>query len=128
MFCPQCGSQNSNSAKTCSACGAPFDNPYQSSMAGPGPMGSNANVPSYLPQAILCTICCCLPFGIVAIVYAAQVGSKLSLGDYEGARISSDSARTWCWIAFGVGLVSNLLFGVAQFGFIGLNHAVHFGR
>ncbi|WP_257999941.1 CD225/dispanin family protein [Fischerella thermalis] len=27
------------------------------------------NVPTYLPQAILTTVFCCLPFGIVAIVY-----------------------------------------------------------
>src|SRR5882724_11600119 len=26
-------------------------------------------VPNYLVQSILCTLCCCLPFGIVAIVY-----------------------------------------------------------
>src|SRR5438093_12052328 len=30
-------------------------------------------VPNYLIQAILVTLCCCLPFGIPAIVYAAQV-------------------------------------------------------
>jgi Interferon-induced transmembrane protein len=72
MFCPQCGSQNSNNATTCAAGGAPLGNPYQSSMAGPGSFQPGSNIPSYLPQAILSTICCCLPFGIVAIVYAAQ--------------------------------------------------------
>ncbi|NER07984.1 MAG: CD225/dispanin family protein [Okeania sp. SIO3C4] len=38
---------------------------------------SKENVPSYLTQAILITVFCCLPFGIVAIVYAAQVNSRL---------------------------------------------------
>jgi hypothetical protein len=127
MFCPHCGSQNSNTAKACTACGTPFDNPYQSSMAGPGPVGPGVNIPSYLAPAIMSTVCCCLPFGIVAIVYAAQVNGKISGGDYEGARRSSDSAKMWCWVAFGVGLVSNLLIWAAQMSFIGL-HGARFGR
>ncbi len=101
MFCPHCGSQNSNSATVCSACGMPFDNPYQASMAEPSPMYRGGDVPTYLVQAILTTIFCCQPFGIVAIVYAAQVGSKLAAGDYVGARQSSDSAKMWCWIGVG---------------------------
>lgn len=124
MFCPQCGSQNSNSATVCSACGAPMDNPYQASLAGAGPMGPGVDIPSYLAQAILTTLCCCLPFGIVAIVFAAQVKSKISVGDYEGARRSSDSARMWCWIAFGLGLVSNIIVGVLRTN-LNVNH---FGR
>jgi hypothetical protein len=130
MFCPHCGSQNSNSATICTACGMPFEqqNPYQSSMAGPGPIHPGVDIPSYLVPAILTTICCCMPFGIVAIVYAAQVSGKLSGGDYEGARQSSNSAKMWCWIAFGVGLVSNILIWSAQMSFVGFNRGVHFGR
>ena len=114
MFCPQCGSQIPDNSSTCPACGAPLGNPYQSSMAGPGPgypgpAYPGPDIPTYLAQAILTTLCCCIPFGIVAIVYAAQVSSKLSRGDYEGARRSSDSAKMWCWIAFGVGLCVRLL-------------------
>lgn len=115
MFCPHCGSQNSNTARTCTACGMPFDNPYQSNMAGAGPVGSDANIPSYLVQAILCTICCCMPFGVVAIVYAAQVDGKKMSGDYQGARLSSDSAKMWCWISLGIGLVGGLLWCAAVF-------------
>ncbi len=61
-------------------------------------------VPSYLAQAILVTLFCCLPFGIVSIVYAAQVNGKLSGGDIEGAIDSSKKAKTWCWVSFGLGL------------------------
>jgi hypothetical protein len=70
--------------------------------------------PNYLVQAILTTICCCLPFGIVSIVYAAQVNTKFQVGDQLGAKESSDKARMWAWIAFGVGL----LFQVLYFGFL----------
>jgi hypothetical protein len=72
-------------------------------------MNTNA-VPSYLPQAILVTIFCFVPFGIPAIVYAAQVNSKLQSGDYEGALSSSRNAKKWCWIAFGTGLFVFLIF------------------
>lgn len=68
------------------------------------------NVPNYLPQAILATIFCCLPFGIVAIVYAAQVNSKLAAGDYEGAQSASKSAKLWSWISFGSGLAFVVLY------------------
>ena len=61
-------------------------------------------VPNYLVQAILCTLFCCLPAGIVSIVYAAQVNSKLSVGDRAGAIQSSDNAKKWAWVSFGVGL------------------------
>ena len=68
----------------------------------PGAMPQN--VPTYLAQSILCTLFCCLPVGIVAIVYAAQVGGKVSSGDYAGALAASKNAKTWTWVSFGVGL------------------------
>jgi hypothetical protein len=75
-----------------------------------------ATIPNYLVQAILVTLCCCLPFGIVAIVYAAQVNSKLEAGDIAGAQESSRNAKMWCWIGFGCGLLAVLiwmgLFGI----------------
>jgi len=67
-------------------------------------------VPNYLVQAILVTIFCCLPFGIPAIVYAAQVNGKLQAGDVAGARQAAASAKTWCWVAFGVGVGLGVLY------------------
>jgi len=71
-------------------------------------------IPNYLVQAILVTLCCCLPFGIPAIVYAAQVNSKQATGDMAGAQDSSQKAKMWCWIGFGVGIVANLVIGGIQ--------------
>ena len=45
-----------------------------------------------------------MPFGIVAIVYAAQVSGKLDARDERGARQFSNNARLWCWLSFGLGL------------------------
>jgi len=75
----------------------------------PGVPGAPATrVPSYLWQSIGLTLCCCLPFGIVAIVYSAQVNSKLAAGDIAGAVGASAKARMWCWVALVVGVLVNI--------------------
>ena len=79
--------------------------PFSSMPAQPKPA-------NYLVWAILATLLCCLPFGIVGIIFASQVDSKYSAGDYAGAQLASGRAKLWSWLAFGVGL---LLF-VAYFG------------
>ena len=73
-------------------------------------------VPNYLVQAILCTLFCCLPAGIVSIVYAAQVNSKLAVGDRAGAIQSSDNAKKWAWVSFGVGLAVVVIYIVVIVG------------
>jgi len=67
------------------------------------------SMPNYLVQSILVTLCCCMPFGIVAIVYAAQVNSKLAAGDMAGAQLSANNAKMWCWIAVGCGLLLDII-------------------
>ena len=58
-----------------------------------------------MASAILVTLFCCLPFGVVSIVYAAQVDSKFSAGDYPGAQQASNTARNWYHAALVCGLV-----------------------
>jgi hypothetical protein len=74
------------------------------------PFRRRADVPNYLTQSILCTLLCCWPLGIVAIVNAAQVNNKLATGDSEGAQKASDRARLWCWLSFLLGLIAVPLF------------------
>ncbi len=52
-------------------------------------------VPNNLVWAILATLFCCLPAGIVSIIYAAQVNNKLAAGDVAGAQESSEKAKKW---------------------------------
>jgi hypothetical protein len=66
--------------------------------AGPQP-------PTYLVGAILTTLFCCLPAGIVSIVYAAQVSSKYNVGDIYGAIEASKKARTWMIVSIVASLV-----------------------
>lgn len=89
-----------------------------SSVGGPPPVvaaqatvlpPAGTQIPNYLVQSILTTLCCCLPLGIPAIVFASQVNSKMATGDFTGAAESSRKAKMWCWIAFGLGILTNLI-------------------
>ncbi len=66
-------------------------------------MANRESIPTYLGPAILSCLWC-IPFGVVAIVYAAQVSGKLAAADDRGAQKYSANARLWCWLSFGLGL------------------------
>jgi hypothetical protein len=100
IFCTTCGKQNIGTASHCSQCGNVLLHPQHN---GKG-ISAGMTVPNYLVQAILVTIFCCVPFGIPAIVFAAQVNSKLEGGDYAGAVEASKKAKIWCWVSFLIGL------------------------
>jgi hypothetical protein len=127
MFCPNCGHDNLDTAAHCAACGTSLSAsmpPPPAPGYGPptqygAPGGHTEPKPdNYLIWAILATLCCCLPGGIVAIVYAAQVDSKYNAGDYAGARQSSDNAKLWAMISAGVGLVVGVLYTALNFAAI----------
>ena len=108
IFCPQCGMSNVDNAVVCAQCGKDL-RPGTPAAPLPGTgtvLPPGATVPNYLVFAILSTVFCCLPSGIPAIVYAAQVNSKLQLGDIAGAQAASNNAKMWCWISFGLGLAT----------------------
>ena len=60
---------------------------------------------NYLVPAILCTIFCCLPFGIAGILFAAQANSKTQQGDYDGANIAASRAKKMCILSFVCGIL-----------------------
>lgn len=66
--------------------------------------------PTYLLWAILATICCCLPAGIVAIVFSSSVSTKYYSRDYEGARRASRNAEIWIIASIVAGIVVNALY------------------
>jgi len=98
VVCPNCGASNDDNAGKCVQCQTDLP------QAPPPEV-----IPNYLWQAIVCTVCCCVPLGIPAIVYAAQVNSKVVQGDMAGARQASKKAKMWCWIAFWSGLAVSLI-------------------
>jgi uncharacterized membrane protein YvbJ len=109
MFCTKCGKENEAGATNCAACGEVLT-PLQQQAAASAPGAAQpSQIPNYLVQAILVTIFCCLPFGIVGIVFAAQVNRKLQAGDINGAMESSRKAKMWSWLGFGIGLGIQLI-------------------
>ena len=119
MYCPSCGEKNIEEAKFCVDCGKPMQGTPPTEpqgYEGSEPQSSPPSIDNHLVWAILATIFCCLPFGIVSIVYAAQVNSLLASGNIDSARQASENAKMWAWIAFGVGLVSFGGFGVFSLG------------
>jgi len=108
MFCTKCGNPNDDNAWKCVKCGQPLEHVLQQGQ------DTALKVHNYLIPAILTTLCCCVPFGIVAIVYAAQVNTKVAAANIEGAQESSRKAKMWCWVAFGVGLVTTAAWIIIQ--------------
>jgi hypothetical protein len=84
---------------------------------GYGYGASGYNPPgNYLAPAILTTLFCCLPFGIVSIVKASQVNSLWSSGRYEEAQRASADAKRWAWISFACGAVVIAIYIIAVIG------------
>ncbi|MEP7016925.1 MAG: CD225/dispanin family protein [Actinomycetota bacterium] len=65
--------------------------------------------PNYLVWAILSTIFCFLPLGIVSIVFSAQVNSKWAIGDVAGAQRASELAKKLTIWTVVVGVIGGVL-------------------
>ena len=103
MFCKNCGTELPDNTHYCTNCG--FDQ-----TAAYTPMRDPDGRPrTNMILAILVTVCCCVPFGIVGIVYASRVDSAWNTGHFEEAEKFSRKARNWSlW-----GLALSLLFYIA---------------
>jgi hypothetical protein len=78
-------------------------------LTNPDPeFSATENIPNYLWQAIAVTVLCCLPLGIPAIVYAAKINALVASGQIDAAKEASAKAKMWCWISFGLGIVTTL--------------------
>ncbi len=150
-YCINCGQPLEGDVKFCPGCGVPvpplqnepqpepqqayaqpeYQQPYaqpeyQQGYAQPQPevrpQPSGPKPSNYLVWAILCTIFCCLPFGIVSIVYAAKVDNLWNAGQYNEAQEASRKAKVWLLIGAIIGFVSAaiyfamLSFGISQVG------------
>ena len=111
MHCRTCGARNDDQARFCVNCGQKLEE--QEAMYGGDPAyapygvpgGYPQHIPNYLIPSILVTIFCCLPLGIVAIIFAAQVNGKVAAGDITGAQSASRTARTLVIVPVVVGAV-----------------------
>jgi t-SNARE complex subunit (syntaxin) len=78
----------------------PFTPPASSSAA--------AAVPNNMILAIVATVvslACCLPHGVVSLIFAMQVNKKAAAGDIDGATKAARQAKMFAWISIIVGVV-----------------------
>lgn len=65
---------------------------------------------SYLVWSVLATLFCCMPLGVVSIVYAAQVEGAYLSGDYERSCALSSKAKSWAIYSCVVGVAPILIY------------------
>ncbi|MCW2662280.1 MAG: hypothetical protein JWP83_3432 [Mycobacterium sp.] len=72
---------------------------------------------NYLVWAILVTVLCCLPFGIVSIVYSTKVSGLWAQGRYAEAQSAADSAKKWAIIGAIAGVAAYVIGVILWFVF-----------
>jgi hypothetical protein len=80
---------------------------YPPQGGAPGPQPSN-----HLAIAILVTLFCCLPFGIMSIIKSTQVSGFWTSGQYAEAQASADSAKKWAIWGVVAGVVVAVIYGI----------------
>ena len=68
-----------------------------------------------LALAVITTVCCCLPLGIVAIIKANSVDSLYMMKQYSAAINAANEAKKWSII----GIVLSVVFWILYFLFFG---------
>lgn len=69
-------------------------------------MGNQGSKPdNNMLWAILSTLFCCLPLGIVAIINAAKVDGLYRSGDYSGAQEAADNAKKYAQYGLVIGII-----------------------
>lgn len=70
---------------------------------------------NFLAWSICSTILCCLPLGIVGIVYSSKVDSLWFAGQHEASVDAAKKAKTWTLASAIVGVVFTFIYLVCMF-------------
>ena len=103
MFCRKCGNELPDDVQFCPKCGNPVD-----PAAAPAAV-TVERINTWLIPAIFAAVYCCMPFGIVSVVYADGANTEVSNRNCELAREKADKAKTWFWISVGCGILMFLI-------------------
>lgn len=86
-------------------------------MGGMGASYPEAKPDNYLIWSILATVLCCLPLGVVAIVYSAKVDNLWNAGNRIGAIEAAKNAKMYTIISAVFGLIGGVVvFFMSLFG------------
>jgi Interferon-induced transmembrane protein len=67
---------------------------------------------SNLVWGILCALLCCLPLGVVSIVYSSKVSGLWMQGRYAEAQAASDNAKKWAIWGAVAGVIVLVIYGI----------------
>ncbi len=126
MKCVNCNSEVADGTKFCPYCGSPMvskQQPYQGQYQQPyqgqyqQSCQSQHHYSTDKPDnnmiwGILCTVFCCIPFGVYSIILASKVNNLYNSGNYDEAHKTADDAKKWAMIGAAVGLVSIILYAL----------------
>lgn len=99
---------------------------YQSAFDAPEEDEKELNWVPYLVLSILTTVCCCIPTGIVAIVYAARINNAVNLENYAEAQRLARTGRIWIIVSVVVGILKWTLFFLVYIGIMGMGAYYYF--
>lgn len=111
--CPMCSEMIQVGAQKCKHCGE-YLSPAARRAAGLAarPVSKEISVKSPFGSAILGTLLF-LPIGIVALIFASQVSSKMAAGDVQGAISARNTSQILSLVADIIGLIFIVLYAVA---------------
>lgn len=92
---------------------------YMDTLQNQGPTNPNGPQMSqkpdnYLVWAILSTVLCCVPLGIVAIVKSSKVDSLWLNGNYTESIQAANDAKKWAMISAGAGIAGVVIYGIVM--------------
>lgn len=108
MHCPNCEKDNIPGVARCAHCGARL--PTIAPPVVDAPARASHEVRSHLTWAILTSLLCSFPIGIVAVVHAYRVSPSLQAGDVARARQDSRKALRWAWLSVAVAVAAVALY------------------
>ncbi len=82
-----------------------YQQPYQAQQQGYQQPRTPMRPENNMLWGILCTVFCCLPLGIIAIVFSNKVNTLYDSGDYSGAQEAADNAKKYAVMGAICGLV-----------------------
>ena len=108
MLCGKCGKEWDPDVRFCPQCGNQLD-----PSAPPAPR-DREKINTWLIPSVISTMVCCLPLGIVAIIFSSKCNQAVNNGDWQAARRYSRQAKLWFFISTILGGLATVLYVALQ--------------